>query len=128
MICPASTNVSNYQQENLGGFNNSEEMQMKAALFNKSNPAKWEEKIRLIPTAALYRREVFDTVGLYDAGFMHDFGDDDFTFRVRRAGYKLILCRDTFVHHDHNQEALPPERISYKSTLQSNFSEKNILG
>ena len=87
MICPASTNVSNYQQENLGGFNNSEEMQMKAALFNKSNPAKWEEKIRLIPTAALYRREVFDTVGLYDAGFMHDFGDDDFTFRVRRAGY-----------------------------------------
>ena len=74
---------------------------MKAALFNKSNPAKWEEKIRLIPTAALYRREVFDTVGLYDAGFMHDFGDDDFTFRVRRAGYKLILCRDTFVHHDH---------------------------
>lgn len=124
MICPASTNVSNYQQENLGGFNNSEEMQMKAALFNKSNPAKWEEKIRLIPTAALYRREVFDTVGLYDAGFMHDFGDDDFTFRVRRAGYKLILCRDTFVHHDHNQEALPPERLAISQRSREFFREK----
>lgn len=124
MVCPVSTNVSNYQQENLGGFKNTEEMQEKAALFNKSNSAKWEEKIRLIPTATLYRREVFDTVGLYDAGFMHDFGDDDFTFRVRRAGYKLILCRDTFVHHDHNQEALPPERLAISERSREFFREK----
>jgi len=125
MVVPASTNISNLQIETLGGFNNLEEMQKKAELFNISDPTKWEEKIRLIPTATLYRREIFDTVGLYDLGFMHDFGDDDYTFRVRRAGYKLMLCRDTFVHHDHDQTALPQERLDIMANSREFFKEKH---
>lgn len=124
MVVSSSTNVSNLQVETLGGFENLEEMQEKAAKFNVSDPRKWEEKIRLIPTATLYRREIFDTVGLYDVGFMHDFGDDDFTFRVRRAGYKLMLCRDTFVHHDHDQNALPQERIEIMAQSRGFFRDK----
>jgi len=102
MICPVSTNISNDQMETLGGFSSLEEMQEKAEKFNISNKNLWEEKIRLIPTATLYRSEIFDQVGKFDVGFLHDFGDDDFSFRIRRGGYKLILCRDTFVHHNHN--------------------------
>lgn len=102
IVTPVSTNISNNQMETLGGFETDEEMFYKAEAFNRSNPKLWEERIRLIPTATLYRTEVFQEVGLYDTGFIHDFGDDDYTFRVRRAGYKLILCRDTFVHHNHN--------------------------
>ncbi|MGN1481234.1 glycosyltransferase family 2 protein [Porcipelethomonas sp.] len=124
MIVPASTNISNLQFESLGGFESIEEMQDKADKFNVSDPGKWEEKIRLIPTATLYRREVFDAVGMYDVGFMHDFGDDEFTFRVRRAGYKLMLCKDTFVHHDHNQTALPPERMAISQQSREFFREK----
>ena len=30
---------------------------------------------------------------------MHDFSDDDISFRIRRAGYKTILCKDVFVSH-----------------------------
>lgn len=124
MVVPTSTNVSNLQLETLGGFENIEEMQEKAAKFNISDPRKWEEKIRLIPTATLYRREIFETVGMYDVGFMHDFGDDDFTFRVRRAGYKLMLCRDTFVHHDHDQTTLPQERIDIMTQSKEFFRDK----
>lgn len=102
MVCPVSTNISNGQWEDLGGFSTEEEMEKKAAIFNRSDPLKWEERIRLIPTVVLYRREIFDRVGSYDISFVHDFGDDDYSFRIRRAGYKLILCKDVFVHHDHN--------------------------
>lgn len=101
MVCPVSTNISNRQEETLGGFADLDEMQMKAEQFNRSDSRKWEERLRVIPTATLYRKEVFDDAGVYDVGFVYDFGDDDFSFRVRRAGYKLIVCRDTFVHHDH---------------------------
>lgn len=124
MVCSVSTNVSNLQAENLGGFKSYEEMQEKAASFNVSDPTKWEERIRLIPTATLYRREIFDVVGVYDLGFMHDFGDDDFTFRVRRAGYKLMVCGDTFVHHDHDQKALPQERLEIMEQSRNFFKEK----
>ncbi len=102
VVCPVSTNISNNQDETLGGFDDLEEMQVKAAEFNKSNPKKWEERLRIIPTATLYRREIVDEVGVFDIGFLHDFGDDDYFFRVRRAGFQLIVCRDTFVHHNHN--------------------------
>lgn len=124
MVCSVSTNVSNLQAEYLGGFGSYEEMQEKAEAFNVSNPLLWEERIRLIPTATLYRREIFDVVGVYDLGFMHDFGDDDFSFRVRRAGYKLMVCRDTFVHHDHDQTALPQERQEIMLQSRQFFKEK----
>lgn len=104
VICPVSTNISNRQEETLGGFVDLDEMQKKAAAFNQSDSRKWEERLRIIPTATLFRRQVFDDAGVFDMGFVHDFGDDDFSFRVRRAGYKLFVCRDTFVHHNHYKE------------------------
>ena len=124
MVVPSSSNISNLQEESLGGFSTIEEMQVKAQDFNVSNPLLWEEKIRLIPTATLYRREVFDTVGLYDVGFLHDFGDDDFTFRVRRAGYKLMLCKDTFVHHDHIHNSLTDEEKKIMDFSRDMFKNK----
>lgn len=101
MVVPASTNISNMQEEYLEGFSDLDEMQRKAEQFNVSDWRKWEERIRLIPSLVLFKREVFNMVGTFDFGFIHDYGDDDFSFRVRRADYKLILCRDTFVHHNH---------------------------
>lgn len=124
MVVPVSTNISNNQYEDLNGFSDASEMHEKAKMFNVSDSTKWEERIRLIPTATLYRREIFDVVGVYDVGFMHDFGDDDFTFRVRRAGYKLMLCRDTFVHHDHDQTALSAERNEILFRSREYFKEK----
>lgn len=106
MVCPVSTNVSCGQEVDLGGFDTIDEMIEKAEKYNISNPAKWEERLRMIPTVGLYRRDMFDIAGLYDVGFIHDWGDDDYTFRVRHAGYKLMLCRDTFVHHNHNVRGL----------------------
>lgn len=103
-VCPVSTNISNRQEETLGGFADLEEMQEKAAVFNQSDKNKWEERLRIVPTATLYRREAVDEVGVFDVGFQHDFGDDDYFFRMRRAGYQLIVSRDTFVHHNHEMK------------------------
>lgn len=102
MICPSSSNVSNFQDLNLK-FKNYEEMQQKAAEINRSNPAKWEERLRLITITMLIKKEVLLAVGYpaMDGGFFHDFADDDLAFRVRRMGYKAILAKDVWVHHDH---------------------------
>jgi GT2 family glycosyltransferase/tetratricopeptide (TPR) repeat protein/2-polyprenyl-3-methyl-5-hydroxy-6-metoxy-1,4-benzoquinol methylase len=48
----------------------------------------------------LTRRDVLDRIGLLDEAFgMGTFEDTDLCFRAVRAGYRLLVCRDAFVHH-----------------------------
>lgn len=100
MVCAMSSNISNLQQADIS-FQSIEEMQEKAARYNASDPRKWHERLRLITAGSVYKAECIHISGNWDYGFFHDFSDDDLTFHIRRAGYKTILCKDVFVHHDH---------------------------
>lgn len=126
-VTPVSSNVSNLQQVDLS-FHTPEQMHKQAALFNQSNPQKWEERLRLVGIVVAMRKEVIDNVGYFDVGFFHDFMEDDYSARVRRAGYKLMLCGDTWVHHDHdfrNMEDKDP--VKFQESLEQgrkNYQEK----
>jgi len=119
LVLPLSSNVSNNQQLDFD-YQNFEEMQTKAAAFNQSDPTKWEERMRLISLITITPRSVLDLVGNFDPAFIHDFGEDDYAVRLRRAGFKLMLCKDTWICHDHdfrNLEDKDPEE--YKKGLES---------
>ncbi|TDT61032.1 GT2 family glycosyltransferase [Fonticella tunisiensis] len=99
-MAAAGANVIDNHQMISADYSNLEEMQQFAKEYNKSNPKKWEERIRIIPTVCIIRPEVFKKAGYFDPTFRFgEYGDDDFCFRVRRAGYKLIFAGDTFIHH-----------------------------
>ncbi|MDU4962077.1 MAG: glycosyltransferase [Sporomusaceae bacterium] len=77
-----------------------EEMLRFAAAINKPNPDRWENRGRLVGFCMLIKRTVIDTVGLFDETFSPgNYEDDDYSLRIRRAGYRLLLCRDCFIHH-----------------------------
>lgn len=126
-VAPVSSNVSNLQQVDLP-FTNEEEMQRQAVRYNISDPLKWEERLRLVTVIMVLRKAMIDNVGFFDAGFFHDFSEDDYAARVRRAGYKMMLCGDTWVHHDHdfrNMEDKDPEK--FQQSLEAgrrNYQEK----
>lgn len=103
MVVPMATNSSNYQGVSLS-FNSLRDLMDKAVSFNQSNSKKWQERLRLITLAPLFRKEALLAIGLplFDPAFYHDFADDDVTFRIRRMGYKAMIAGDTFVHHDHD--------------------------
>lgn len=124
IVTPVADYISNLQSVNLE-FDDFEDMQKKAAMYNISDPRKWEERLRLITLGTLFKKECLDTIGFMDYGFFHDFGDDDVTFRIRRAGYKAILCKDTFVCHAGKITDKGAE-ISRKSLEigKKNFSDK----
>lgn len=97
MAVPMSDYISNDQKAAIE-FESLEEMQEKAALYNISDPLKWEERLRVIPTAFIVRKSANLLHGP-DGAFSYYFADDDASFKFRRAGYKLIVCGDVFVHH-----------------------------
>ena len=125
---PVSNNVSNLQQVDLP-YTDFDDMQQKAAAYNISDPQKWEERLRCISLIGIYSRPVLDIVGLSDAAFLHDFTEDDLALRLRQGGYKLMLCRDTWVCHDHDfskfsaeEKAELDKRLAYGSAV---FREKH---
>lgn len=129
IVNPVSSNTSNLQCYNIP-FKDSDEMQKKAEAWNKSDPTKWHERMRIITLGTLYKREALYAIGwpVSDVGFAHDFSDDDIAFRVRRAGYKVILAKDTWVHHNHNisagEDKDPQKFVKSLQTGRMNFREK----
>ncbi|MHC1682476.1 MAG: glycosyltransferase [Clostridiaceae bacterium] len=94
------TNSSAYFQAIETKYNSIEEMQLFAREFNKINKDKYEERLKLIGFCMLIKKEVIDKVGFLDEIFTPgNYEDDDYSIRIKKAGYKLILCKNTFIHH-----------------------------
>jgi GT2 family glycosyltransferase len=97
-VAPSTPNTSN-RQGMVVEFTpeNAEEVAKK---HNTPCPYLWEERCRLMPVIALYDMDKVNTIGFADRYFYTmEFWDDDFSLRARRAGYKQILCKDTWCYH-----------------------------
>lgn len=94
------TNYCSYHQAIETNFSNIDEMQKFAREFNASANKEYEQRIKLIGFCMLIKREVVNAVGVLDERFTPgNFEDDDYSYRVQEAGYKLLLCNSTFIYH-----------------------------
>lgn len=122
-------------------YHSIEELMEVSRDFNQSNAAKWYSWMMLVGFCLLFKREVYTQLGDLDEMFSPgNFEDDDYCLRMRKAGYELLLCGDTYIHHfgsvaftgknDAAQQKAKEER--YKALVLKNrayfFQKWNILG
>jgi GT2 family glycosyltransferase len=69
-----------------------------AALFSEA-----EYVFSACGAAALYRRELFEKVGLFDESFFAYQEDVDFGFRLQLAGYRCLFVPGAVVYHKYHQ-------------------------
>lgn len=80
-------------------FNDMESMQEFAVQYNHSNPRLWEERPILMPFVNMQRMEIV-ALHLSDPAYVKSFfSDDDLSTMLRRTGWRMILAKDTFLHH-----------------------------
>lgn len=131
MVTPMTSNSSNLQCLDFP-YKTYEEMQAIAARFNRSDPRKWEDRLRIITLGTVLRKEVFLACGwpLGDVGYFHDFLDDDTAFAVRGLGYRTIVAGDTWICHDHDVrggEGKDPAQFQRSLDIgRRNFQEKHF--
>lgn len=121
-----SNSVSYYQQisEQYDDF----ETYMNYSLRNNiSDEAFYEERVKLVGFAMLIKRETLNKVGLLDERFTPgNFEDDDISFRIIKEGYKLLLCKDSYIHH-FGSVSFKEDSKKYTKLLETNsrkFKEK----
>ncbi|KAB3526641.1 glycosyltransferase [Alkaliphilus serpentinus] len=94
-----TNSCSNYQAISLP-YDNFDDILAFATAHNHSNAALWEERLRLVGFCMLIRGDVIQKIGLLDERFTPgNFEDDDYSLRIRQEGYRLLLCKDTFIYH-----------------------------
>ncbi len=94
-----SNNISNNQQIEIS-YNTPGESMKYALDHNVPMEHPYEEKLQLMGFAMLLKRTVLDEVGLLDERFSPgNYEDNDLSLRIIDAGYKLLLCRNSFILH-----------------------------
>lgn len=100
IVGPTTNFASGKQQVDII-YKDLEDFQAAAQKANIPDPSKWIEAKRLVGLCFLFRREVFERVGLLDESFSPGhYEDDDYCYRARLLGYRLLIGGDTLVHHE----------------------------
>lgn len=98
-ICPSMSNTSNNQGIPVN-YETIEQMHEFAEGHNVSDPAKWEDLSRLIPVFSMYNNVCRKAINHEDPGYYEFYyGDDDMSRSFVRSGFRIIVCKDTYIHH-----------------------------
>lgn len=72
-----------------------------ALAWNVPDPGRWREVHRIVGLCYLLKRSVMDRIGLLDEMYSPGhYEDDDYCYRARLAGFKLLVAENVLVHHE----------------------------
>lgn len=71
---------------------------------NIYDSSRHDYRIKLVGFSMLFKRKMINLVGMLDENFgLGHYEDDDISVRLILAGYKLLLCYDSFIYHFGNR-------------------------
>ncbi|MFM9280047.1 glycosyltransferase family 2 protein [Paenibacillus jiagnxiensis] len=121
MVGPVTNYASGIQKVETGA-DSMEAFMRYATDNNRSDPSRWMETERLVGLCLLFRRELLQRVGYLDELFSGGhYEDDDYCFRIRAHGFRLLVCGDCFVHHQGSASFNLMAEEELKALIQRNF-------
>lgn len=121
-----TNNVSNFQTIIENGKSKEEYLNF-ARKINVPISKPYLNKLHLVGYALLLKRTVLDQIGLLDERFSPgNFEDNDICLRIALAGYRNVLCKNSFIIH-WGSKSFSKEPQKYNNILEINqakFFEK----
>lgn len=85
-------------------YQNKEQLEEFATYLAQENEGDSQEVNYVIGFCMAFKKSVFDVVGKFDESIWPASGEEvDFCFRARKAGYKIGIANDVYVHHEGSQ-------------------------
>ncbi|MEZ6015365.1 MAG: glycosyltransferase [Planctomycetota bacterium] len=112
--------ASKFQVVPYSGGDTQAEIDRFAREHYESSPRRGKDTFLFTSLAVLVRREVLDQIGGFDEAFSPwGFEDDDLSTRIKLAGWRNRVARDTFVYHAHYATQEKVQR--HNSWMESNW-------
>jgi O-antigen biosynthesis protein len=121
------TNNATYYQAIPANYQGLDGLLKFASEYNRPDPEQWEQRIKLVGFCMLIKKKVVNEIGLLDERFTPgNYEDDDYSFRMVQAGYKLYLCKNVYIHHfgSASFREAPEEYIRLLNRNEQKFEEK----
>ncbi|CAK6690956.1 glycosyltransferase [Synechococcus sp. CBW1107] len=100
-LCGPVTNAIGNEQKIKIAYGSMKEMQWRSQEFTTARHRKTLEVDALAFFCVMLKRDVVRDIGLLDEDFgLGYYEDDDYCVRARKAGYRLLICDDVFIHHE----------------------------
>lgn len=100
--------------------------------FNRCNPQKWVDRDRLSSFCIMVKRTIIDEIGLLDERYFPEYyEEDDYFLRMKLAGYRVMLCMDTFIYSqraapaDNEDKTLIDIRLMNKEKFEMKWNNKH---
>jgi GT2 family glycosyltransferase len=99
-----------------------------AEKFNRTDPDKWQQADRIVGFCILFKRQLLERIGELDERFSPGhYEDDDYCYRARNAGYRLMIAGDVYIHHHGSVSFERRKKSELKELIENNrkkFIEK----
>jgi GT2 family glycosyltransferase len=81
---------------------------------------RWTSEFRVVGFCMCLDRRVVDEIGGLDPRYgVGNFEDDDYSMRIRAAGYDIAVCEDAFIHH-FGSVSFVTNDVDYNATFERN--------
>jgi GT2 family glycosyltransferase len=118
---PRSNYVAGHQQVHDAVYPDLDAMHVYARGRSERLAGRTYHTDRVIGFCMCLSRSVVDEVGGIDTRYgVGNFEDDDYCLRVRAAGYEIVVCEDSFIHHFGNV-TFKANNVDWTSQMQKNW-------
>jgi GT2 family glycosyltransferase len=94
------TNYASGKQLLPSSYDDIPQFHEKALQYNQPNSQLWQPTERIVGLCFLIKRTLFEKIGYLDEQFSPGhYEDDDYCYRARKSGFKLMIAGDVMIHH-----------------------------
>ena len=121
MCNPVTNSIGNESQIETN-YKSKEEMEVFAYNYTLKHMNEEYKDVDRIPLfSTIIRRKMIDEIGLLDTAYkVGMFEDDDYTAAALKAGYKIVIAEDAFVHHVNNGSFKKLDEETYRKIFEEN--------
>ena len=120
MVGPVTNEIGNEAKIETA-YSSIDEMRKWSRDYTRKHKNEYLEMKMLALFCVAFKRSLLNEIGLLDERFeVGMFEDDDFSLRVKKAGYKTICAEDVFIHHFGKVSFKKMEEQEYRKLFDRN--------